>query len=164
MVNNLPCEFKLYNGKVNYGLILLFFRGDTTMILSVCVGLHIGAWLNYRTGKMTPPGLQPPYAIMWPSYTMIGCILLRTVIGFAGVLVTRALLKKWSYNFICALLKQDADNIKKSENTLQNKHKTIAELGCKYITCAAIGFNIIYFLPQMFRLMRLERLTFFTEI
>ncbi|KAJ8967489.1 hypothetical protein NQ314_002803 [Rhamnusium bicolor] len=139
-------------------------RGDTTMILSVCVGIHIGAWLNYQTGLMTPTELSAPYIIMWPSYTMLGCLVLRTIIGFACVLLTKQICTSATYQFLCALLREDVDNLKKSENTLQNKHKTIVELGCKYVYCAMIGFNTLYLLPQLFRFLRIERPTFFTEI
>lgn len=134
------------------------------MILSVCVGIHIGAWLNFQTGIMYPPELTPPYTIIWPSYTMLGCVLLRTFLGFLGVLVTRQLAKMYSYGILCALLRKDINSLKQSENTLQNKHKTIVELGCKYVTCAMIGFNTMYLLPHLFRLLRIERLTFYTEI
>ncbi|KAF7272713.1 hypothetical protein GWI33_014525 [Rhynchophorus ferrugineus] len=139
-------------------------RGDTTMIISVCVGALMGAWLNYQTGLMTSSNLPVPHVIMWPSLTMWGCLVLRTIIGFFFVFLTRQIVKHFSYSFICALLKQDEEQLKKSENTLENKHKTIAELGCKYVTCAMIGFNILYLLPQLFRLLRIERPRFFTEI
>ncbi|XP_017782329.1 PREDICTED: sphingosine-1-phosphate phosphatase 1-like [Nicrophorus vespilloides] len=139
-------------------------RGDTTMILSVSVGAHIGAWLNYQTGNMSPAELSPPYAIYWPSYYMIGCIILRTILGLALVLATRTIAKKLSYNFFCALLKQDVDDIRKSENTLENKHKNIVEIGCKYVTCWSIGFNILYSIPHIFRMLQIERPNFYTEI
>lgn len=42
------------------------------MVLSVCTGVHIGAWTNYRLGQMSAPHHPPPYAIIWPSYSMIG--------------------------------------------------------------------------------------------
>lgn len=140
------------------------FRGDTTMIVSVCVGVHIGAWLNYQTGNMSPAELTPPYTILWPSYTMLGCIVVRTLLGFIGVLLTRSFAKQFSYSVFCALLREDVKNIKQSENTLQNRHKTIVELGCKYVTCALIGFNALYLIPHLFRLLKIERPTFHTEI
>ncbi|GJQ82116.1 hypothetical protein Trydic_g15903 [Trypoxylus dichotomus] len=46
-------------------------RGDTTMIVSVCVGVQTGSWLNYQTGVMSAAELSPPYAIMWPSYSLV---------------------------------------------------------------------------------------------
>lgn len=134
------------------------------MILSVCVGVQIGAWLNFQTGIMSAAKLTPPHTIMWPSLTMLGCVVLRTFLGFIGILLTRYLAKTYSYNFICALLREDMNNLKQSANTLQNKHKTIAELGSKYVTCAMIGFNTMYLLPHLFRLLKIERPTFYTEI
>lgn len=134
------------------------------MIVSVCVGVHIGAWLNYQTGNMTHSELNPPYTILWPSYSMLWIALLRTIIGFLLVLLTRQLAKKYSYNILCAILRRDVDNMKKCENNLQNKHKTFVELGCKYITCALIGFNIMYSIPHLFRYLRIERPSFYTEI
>lgn len=137
------------------------------MIVSVCVGLHLGAWLNYQLGLMSiipTSELTPPYVIMWPSYTMLFCIFLRSLIGFSLVLLTRQVTKSVSYSFLCALLGEDVDSVKKSDNTLANKHKTFVELGCKFATCGMIGFNTMYFIPQLFRFLRLERPTFFTEI
>lgn len=134
------------------------------MILSVCVGVLIGAWLNYQTGLMTISDLPLPHIIMWPSWSMFGCLLVRTLLGILCVFLTRQVFTSLSYSFICMLLKQDEIKLKQSANTLQNKHKTLVELGCKYITCAMIGFNILYTLPQVFRFLKIERPTFFTEI
>ncbi|GLV32340.1 hypothetical protein CBL_00949 [Carabus blaptoides fortunei] len=139
-------------------------RGDTTMVVSVCVGLHIGAWTNYQLGHMTVSELTPPYTIIWPTCTMLGLTVIRTMIGFGCVLATQILAKVVSYNFCCALLRQNAQDLKNSENTLQNKHKTFVELCCKYITCSLIGFNTLYSLPNVFRLLRIERPTFYTEL
>ncbi|XP_050314573.1 sphingosine-1-phosphate phosphatase 1-like isoform X2 [Anthonomus grandis grandis] len=139
-------------------------RGDTTMILSVSVGVISGAWLNYQTGLMTKSDLAIPHIIMWPSWTMFGYLILRTLLGFLCVLATRQVVKSLSYSFICMLVKQDETTIKQSKNTWQNKHKTFVELGCKYLTCGAIGFNMLYTLPQLFRFLKIERPTFFTEI
>lgn len=134
------------------------------MIVSVCVGVHIGAWLNYQSGTMTHAELNPPYTILWPTFTKLFIALIRTIIGFLLVLLTRQIAKKYSYTILCAILKQDVDNMKKSKNTLQNKHKMFVELSCKYITCALIGFNILYSIPHLFRVLKLERPSFYTEI
>lgn len=134
------------------------------MVVSVCVGVHIGAWLNYQLGHMTPSELIPPYTIIWPSYTMMGQTIIRTIIGFCCVLATRAVAKTLSYSLCCTILRQNVDDLRKSENTLKNKHKTFVELSCKYFTCALIGFNTLYFLPNVFRILRIERPTFYTEI
>ncbi|VEN50576.1 unnamed protein product [Callosobruchus maculatus] len=141
-------------------------RGDTSMILGVCVGIHVGAWLNYQTGLMqaTTKHLAAPYVIMWPSYHMLFRMLLRTIIGFGCVLLTKELFRHLTYQVLCAVLGVDADDLKKSENTLQNKHKTFVDLSCKYVYCGMIGFNTLYMLPQLFRALGIERPTFFTEI
>ncbi|CAH1105179.1 unnamed protein product [Psylliodes chrysocephalus] len=139
-------------------------RGDTAMIIGVTVGILVGSWTNYQSGIMKPSELTAPYAIMWPSYTMFGCLILRTIIGFVGVVLTKKFCNYFTYNFLCALLREDVDSLKKSENTLQNKHKTFVELSCKYVFCGMIGFNTMYVIPQLFRFLRIERPTFFTEI
>ncbi|KAF5296659.1 hypothetical protein FQR65_LT10199 [Abscondita terminalis] len=139
-------------------------RGDTTMIVSVCVGLLLGSWLNYQTGKMRVSELNPPYTIIWPSLLMIGCLLLRTLIGFLLVFLTKQLANNICYNFLCTLLREDVDLLKKSENSLDNLHKNFVDLVCKYVTCALIGFNTVFLIPYVFRLFRIERPTFYTEI
>lgn len=53
-------------------MISLNFRGDTTMITSVCAGIHIGAWTNFNLGNMNPYPYPPPYKILWPNYYMLG--------------------------------------------------------------------------------------------
>lgn len=134
------------------------------MVVSVCVGIHIGAWTNYHLGHMSPSELSPPYTIIWPSYIMLGQTIIRTIIGFMCVIATRVIAKSVSYHFLCALLRQNVDHMRKSENTLENKHKLFIELSCKYIICALIGFNTLYPLPMVFRALRIERPTFYTEI
>ncbi|XP_022900250.1 sphingosine-1-phosphate phosphatase 2-like [Onthophagus taurus] len=139
-------------------------RGDTTMILSVSVGVQSGAWFNYQTGIMTAAELSPPYAIMWPSYTMLGCIILRTILGISVVLGLRAIAKDFFYNCLCAMLRLDADELKSTENTLENGRKNFVELGSKYLMCSSIGFCILYVIPLVFRYLNIERPTFYTEI
>lgn len=139
-------------------------RGDTTMIISVTVGLHIGAWLNYQTGNMSVAELSPPYEIYWPSQYMCLCIIMRMILGLAIIALVLTTCKRVSYNWLCALLGQNPDNIKNSENSLDNKHKTFVELSCKFISCAIVGLHIVYFIPLLFRSLGIERPTFYTEI
>lgn len=134
------------------------------MVVSVCVGLLVGSWLNYQTGRMAISELHPPYTILWPSLIMLFYLFLRTIIGFVCVLLTRTIAKYFSYNFLCALLKENVNDLRKSENSLHNKHKNFVELGCKYVTCALIGFNTVYLLPHLFRVLQIERPTFDTEL
>lgn len=134
------------------------------MIVSVCVGLHIGAWLNYQLGTMRQPDLNPPYTIIWPSSLSLFSLFLRTVLGFLSVLLTRTIGKTISYRFFCTLLGENVADLKNSADSLHNKHKNFVELACKYFTCAMIGFNTLFLLPHLFRFLRIERATFYTEI
>lgn len=139
-------------------------RGDTTLIVSVCAGILTGSWTNYQLGNMTASAERPPYEIIWPSIEMLGCTILRTILGFCGVLATRAVGKSVSYAFVCALLGKDKNELRNSEDSLDNKNKIIVELSYKYFTYGMIGFNTTYVLPNVFDLLQINRLTYYTEV
>ncbi|XP_063533562.1 sphingosine-1-phosphate phosphatase 1-like [Cydia strobilella] len=139
-------------------------RGDTTMIVSVCAGILTGSWTNYQLGNLAPASTPPPYTIIWPSIDMLGNTILRTILGFCGVVATRAIGKSVSYAFICALLGKDKNELRNSENSLDNKNKIIVELCYKYFTCGMIGFNTVFVFPNVFYLLRINRPTYYTEI
>lgn len=134
------------------------------MIVSVCAGILAGSWGNFRVGNMAPPRSAPPYAVIWPSVEMLGLTLLRTTLGFCGVLATRAIAKSLSYAFVCALLGKDKNQLRDSENSLDNKNKIIVELSYKYFTYGMIGFNTIFLFPNVFDMLRINRPTYYTEI
>ncbi|XP_078036538.1 sphingosine-1-phosphate phosphatase 2 [Augochlora pura] len=139
-------------------------RGDTSMVVSVTTGVHVGAWLNYKTGVMITPTHAPPYHILWPSNAMLGCLILRTILGFCSILATRVVCKSLSYGTLCAILKVNAKDLMKSENSLENKSKVLVDLVCKYLTCFMIGVNTVYLMPNVFTIFGIERPTFYTEI
>ncbi|XP_043503525.1 sphingosine-1-phosphate phosphatase 1-like isoform X1 [Polistes fuscatus] len=139
-------------------------RGDTTMVVSVTAGVHAGAWLNYKTGAFSLPLLPPPYDIIWPSYRMLGCMILRTILGFCSVIGTKAICKSLCYTIICAILKINSKELMKSENYLENKSKIFTDLVYKYLTCFMIGINTVYLLPNVFTIIGIERPTFYTEL
>ncbi|VVC93719.1 sphingosine-1-phosphate phosphatase 1-like [Leptidea sinapis] len=139
-------------------------RGDTTMIVSVCSGILVGSWINYQLGNMVASEHDPPYTIIWPSVEMFGCLLLRTTLGFCGVLATRAIGKSVSYAFISALLGKDKNELRNSENSLNNTDKIIVEYSYKYITYGFIGLNTTYVFPNVFDLLMINRPTYYTEI
>ncbi|OXU29965.1 hypothetical protein TSAR_008302 [Trichomalopsis sarcophagae] len=139
-------------------------RGDTTLVVSVTAGVHIGAWLNFKTGALSMPQVPPPYNIMWPSYPMFGRMVLRTILGFCCVLGTKAICKSLSYTTICAILRVNSKELMQSENSLENKNKILVDLVYKYIFCFMIGFNTVYILPNVFTMIGIERPTFYTEI
>lgn len=134
------------------------------MTISVTAGIQIGAWLNYQLNLLEAPTTEPPYEILWPTYRMLGLLLLRTTLGLCSVLATRAIAKSISYAFVCALLGKDKNELRNSENTLENRDKIIVELCYKYFTCGMIGFNTLYLLPNVFKALGIGRPDFYTEI
>ncbi|XP_063990223.1 sphingosine-1-phosphate phosphatase 1-like [Diachasmimorpha longicaudata] len=139
-------------------------RGDTAMVVSVATGIYLAALINFKTGAMQPPLIAPPYNIMWPTWTMLRCTILRTVLGFCCVLATKALSKFLGYTTICAILRVNAKDLMNSENSHENKDKVLVDLFCKYISCFMIGFNTVYLLPNVFIIMGIDRPAFFTEM
>ena len=134
------------------------------MVVSVTTGVHVGAWLNYQTGAMVAPYLPPPYKIIWPTYTMLGYTIVRTILGFGCVLASKAICKSLIYVSMCAILGIDSKGLIKSEHSLENKNKTLVDLVYKYVSCFMIGFNTVYLLPKLFIMLGIERPTFYTEM
>ncbi|XP_035910730.1 sphingosine-1-phosphate phosphatase 1-like [Anopheles stephensi] len=139
-------------------------RGDTALTVSVCAGIELGAWLHYHLGEFQQPAQPPPYAIIWPSYSMFGLLLLRTVLGLCCIVASRAFAKSISYAFVCFILGRDKNELRQSEDTLENKNKIIVELSYKLFTYGVIGFNTQYLLPSVFKLLNIGRPDFYTEI
>uniref|UniRef100_A0A182JYB0 Phosphatidic acid phosphatase type 2/haloperoxidase domain-containing protein n=1 Tax=Anopheles christyi TaxID=43041 RepID=A0A182JYB0_9DIPT len=139
-------------------------RGDTALTSSVCAGIEIGAWLHYHLGEFQQPAQPPPYEIIWPSYSMLGLLLLRTVLGLCCIVASRAFAKSISYAFVCFILGRDKNELRQSEDTLENKNKIIVELSYKWFTYGVIGFNTQYLLPSVFKLLNIGRPDFYTEI
>lgn len=139
-------------------------RGDTTIVVSVSTGILIGAWLNYQLGNLYESPLSPPYTIIWPSYEMLGLAILRTAIGFCCLIATRAVGKSASYATVCALLRLSSKEVRESQYSIENKQKIFVEISYKYITYFLMGINTAYLLPNVFRLIGVERPTFYTEI
>ncbi|XP_043266798.1 sphingosine-1-phosphate phosphatase 1-like [Venturia canescens] len=139
-------------------------RGDTAMVVSVTAGVYVGAWLNYKTGALSAPLLPPPYNIIWPSCPMFGRMTLRTIIGFCCVIATKAICKSLSYAAISTMFRVNTKELMKSEISLNNTKKVLADLVYKYISCFMIGFNTVYLLPNVFTILGIERPTFYTEM
>lgn len=134
------------------------------MVVSVTTGVHLGAWLNYNTGAMITPTKSPPYDIIWPTYPMFGCMILRTILGFSSILVTRAVCKSFCYKIMCAILRINSEDLMKSQNYSEDNNKVLVDLVHKYVTCFMIGVNTVYLLPNVFSIIGIERPTFYTEI
>ena len=143
--------------------LAFFYRGDTTLVVSVTAGVHVGAWLTYKTGALLKPSIPPPYEIIWPSYPMLGRTVLRTIFGLCCIIATKAVCKSLSYATMCAILGVNSKELMQSENSLANKKKILVDLVYKYIAYFMIGFNIVYLLPSVYTMIGIERPTFYTE-
>jgi sphingosine-1-phosphate phosphatase 1 len=138
--------------------------------------------MNYQLGIIRGPPLDPPYSVIWPSYSMLGLSLLRLMIGLCILVASRAIIKCVLYTIFHKILnipkRSDlVSSIFKSRiffnfnkhfnDLLQNNARKIevfAELSQKYISYCVIGFNIVYLAPAVFRLAGIERPTFHTEV
>ncbi|XP_011864340.1 PREDICTED: sphingosine-1-phosphate phosphatase 2-like [Vollenhovia emeryi] len=138
-------------------------RSDTAMVVSVAAGVHAGAWLNYCTGLLRASQSLPPFHIVWPTYSMFGCLIIRTVLGFSGVAATKVLSKSVSYIVLCGILRINWRELMKCQD-YGNPNKVFVDLVYKYISCFMIGVNTVYVLPQVFSVIGIERPAFYTEI
>ncbi|KAL6268855.1 hypothetical protein P5V15_001977 [Pogonomyrmex californicus] len=139
-------------------------RSDTAMIVSVAAGVHVGTWLNYFTGVLRASQSSPPYHIIWPTYSMLGHLILRTVLGFSGVVATKVVCKFLSYFILCSILQINWKKLMKCQDYDGNRNKVFVDLVYKYASCFMIGVNAMYLLPQIFSMIGIERPAFYTEI
>lgn len=84
------------------------------------------------------------------------------MIGLCCIVATRAFFKWASYMTACALLRLDRSEMKHRD--VSNRRQTFVELSYKFITYFAVGIDTVYLLPNAFRLLGIERPTFYTEI
>lgn len=139
-------------------------RGDTTVIVGVGCGTLLGSWLNYQLGIIREPLLPPPYTVIWPTVNMVGLSLLRTILGLVLIVAVRASFKSLSFATICVLLQIRASDVREKKDHISLRKRLIVELFYKFITYIAIGFTIIFTAPTVFRIIGVERPTFYTEI
>lgn len=62
------------------------------------------------------------------------------------------------------LLQTEKVDVRHVVDADKRKRLIFIELASKFATYFAIGFNIIYFIPLLFRYLGIERPTFYTEI
>lgn len=140
------------------------FRGDTAMVVSVTAGIHAGAWLAYHAGVLNASTSLPPYRIVWPTYSMFGRLVVRTIFGFISVIATKILCKILSYVILCAILGINWRQLLKCQDYSGNQNKILIDLVYRYVACFMIGVNTVYFLPQVFSMIGIGRPAFFTEL
>jgi len=139
-------------------------RGDTTVVLGSYLGTHLGNWLNFQVGIIQGVPVPPPYPILWPTFHQYGQTLLRVIIGGVIGVATRAVFKPLSYLTACYILETDTHTLKQQEYHVRNKKKLAADLFYKFLTYMAIGFNVCFVAPIVFRVLGCERPSFYTEL
>ncbi|RNA24291.1 sphingosine-1-phosphate phosphatase 1-like [Brachionus plicatilis] len=125
-------------------------RGDTVIIIGSVIGFSIGSYLNNKLGFLQKPDEPPLYDIHFPNAFGYFLGVLRTIMGLVLVLCTRQLFKKFLLKFLCYVYKLD------HLNPESKKQKKI-ELPYNYMTYFAIGVNIAFTFPYLFRLLSIER-------
>jgi len=139
-------------------------RGDTVVVLGSYLGSHLGNWLNFQCGLLGGSPGPPPYPILWPTLAQYGLTLVRVIIGGGIGVATRAVFKPTSYFTVCTILQCDGETLKLQDHHIRNKEKLAAELFCKLLTYTAIGFNVCFLAPGVFRALGCERPAFYTEL
>lgn len=132
-------------------------RGDTTVILAVSAGVGLGHWFSFQYGFMARCANPPPYPIIYPTWLWFVKIWARLVIGVVVLFATRAIMKAIMHNVLSLLT-----GCKKNE--LKAAQRLVVELPDKFVTYLMISFNTVYLAPQVFRILGIERETYFTEI
>lgn len=122
-------------------------RSDTTVILGSTVGLLSAATLMQQMGLIERPIKPPIYAIIPPNLWLW---VLRTIIGLLILYATRQIAKNIVLRVIGAIYGLDWKDP-------QIKRFAKVEMPYYYLTYYAIGFNINFTCPLVFRLMGINR-------
>lgn len=132
-------------------------RGDTTIIIGTVVGFSIGSYLNYHLGFLNKPDDPPLYNIQFPN--ALGYLLgvVRTILGLLTLLMTRQVFKKYLLKFLCQLNGLDPADPACKQNIK-------IELPYNYLTYFAVGLNISFASPLLFRILYIARDYSFTEL
>lgn len=133
-------------------------RGDTVIICAVVLGFYCGSWLNYNQRLISAPSAPPPYVIIWPTYRMLGQAVARSVLGLCSVVATRAVFKALSSTGARALLGLVQRSCGPHVQPIN------VELCYKFVTYVAVGIDIVYTAPLVFRLLQIGRPEYYTEV
>jgi len=74
------------------------------------------------------------------------------------------LVKPFSFQTACWLLRTDKETLQGQEFSIDNKKKLAADLFCKFVTFSAIGLGITLVAPMLFEVLGCGRPSYWTEI
>lgn len=132
-------------------------RGDTTIIIGTVVGFSVGSYFNNNMGYLNRPDQPPLYEIHFPNAFGYFLGVIRTILGLLILLCTRQLFKSSLLKFICFL-----HGLNPNDSTAKKQKKV--ELPYNYFTYFAIGLNIAFTSPYLFRWLNIERDYSYTEL
>jgi len=133
-------------------------RSDTVLIVSAASGVALGHWMSFQFGFMHKASLPPPYAIIPPTWTWAGLVVLRMITGVSVLLFLRQTVAVVVYHMACYIARVDH-----RDRAAARRHFAV-ELPYKFVTYATISIGMVFAAPAMFRTLGIERVTFFTEI
>jgi sphingosine-1-phosphate phosphatase 1 len=129
-------------------------RSDTTIIISSTFGLLSATTILNAMGFLERPIMPPIYSVIVPN---LGLCCLRTLLGLFIVAVTRQIVKTVVLRSSCALYGLDWKNP-------ETKRLARIEMPYYYLTYFAIGFNIGFTCPLVFRALGINRDYSYTEL
>lgn len=147
-------------------LTCILFRGDTTVIVGVFVGCYLGAWLNTQAGIMNLDAISKDgrIEISWPTWTEVGWIASRTILGLLCVAFVEFVGKYLFFMIISLILRRNWKELKKSDDSLENKPKIVADLFTKFLVYTSIGLCVQFVVPLIFTQIGINREGFYNEI
>jgi hypothetical protein len=129
-------------------------RSDTTVILGSTSGLFSAIQFMKQFGLLEKPVTPPIYSITPPN---LGLCILRTMIGLLIVYATRQIVKTLVLRLTCMIYGYDWKNA-------QTKRLAKIEMPYYYLTYFAIGFNVSFTCPLVYRAIGINRDYSYTEL
>lgn len=121
--------------------------GDTALILATTTGVFWGSFANSPSSidSIYPVISHLPKFAALPAASLLFSIL-RCVVGYAVLIVTRSVLKKIGTNIMVWILP--------TSSTPPNNRYSV-EIPTKFLTYSGVGFNAVYTVPYIFSLMKI---------
>ena len=129
---------------------------DTCIILGCAAGVGLGQWFNNQWVFIKRPHTPPPYPIIMPDVKWLFLVIFRLVVGAFILMLTRAVAKKVTFKVMCHLTGMN-------EQDPRAQQTPTIQVMQKYITYTLVALSAVVVAPQVFKLLAVERVTFFTE-
>ncbi|KAF3700720.1 Sphingosine-1-phosphate phosphatase 1 [Channa argus] len=121
-------------------------RGDTAQILGTGAGVALASHANHYLGLMPDPTPdQLPFTMPPLSLGLVGMALLRLILGVLVLVATRALMKAITIPLVCRVFGVPSGDVRKARQHME------VELPYRYIVYGAVGFNVLFLVPLLFR-------------